>query len=49
MENFILVVLLESLDVQGENQRFGLYWLYLIMSLLKALFLELRISPGVKT
>jgi hypothetical protein len=37
-----------SLDVQGENPRFGLYWLYLTMSLLEALFLELRIFPGWK-
>ena len=29
-----------SLDSQGENARSGLHWLYLTMTLLKALFLR---------
>jgi hypothetical protein len=40
-----------SLDVQGENPRFGLYWLYLAIakvSLLKALSGEPGFSPEWK-
>jgi hypothetical protein len=42
-------VTVPSLDSQGENQMSDLHWLCLTIYLVKALFWELRVSPGWKT
>jgi hypothetical protein len=43
-----IVFVMVLLDL-GGSLRFGLYWLYMAMAFLKALFCEVRLSRGMKT